>query len=115
MGPAADVFARVMGKTVGRYLDQASERGLEPQAMVTDEIAGAVGKQVQARPLPPPSEAWQTLTGRRSQIEAWLDGDPPLRLVRVHELLARAGMAVGYALARASREPRVRGGYARPN
>ena len=40
------------------------------------------------------------------QIEAWLDGEPPLRLVRVHELLAREGVTVGYTTLRrfASRE-----------
>jgi transposase len=108
-GQSARRIARETGldrKTVGRYLDQANEHGLELKAAVTDEIAGAVGKQVQARPLPPPSEAWQTLTGRRAQIEAWLEGEPPLRLVRVHELLAREGVAVGYTTLRrfASRE-----------
>jgi hypothetical protein len=39
-------------KTVGRYLEQAGEHGVEPQTPVTDEIAGAVGKRVQARPPP---------------------------------------------------------------
>src|SRR6185369_866746 len=98
-GQSARRIARETGldrKTVGRYLDQAGEHGIEPQTTVTDEIAGAVGKRVQVRPLPAPSEAWQALAGRRAQIEAWLDGEPPLRLVRVHELLARDGVAVGY-------------------
>jgi transcriptional regulator with XRE-family HTH domain len=90
-GLSARQIARETGldrKTVGRYLEQANEHGLELEAAVTDEIAGAVGKEVQARPLPTPSEAWQALIGRRAQIEAWLDGEPPLKLVRVHELLA---------------------------
>jgi transposase len=108
-GQSARRIARETGldrKTVGRYLEQASAQGLEPQVAVTDEIAGAVGKQVQARPVPPPSEAWRSLAGRRAQIEAWLDGEPPLRLIRVHELLAREGVAVGYTTLRrfASRE-----------
>jgi transposase len=108
-GQSARRIARETGldrKTVGRYFDQADERGVGPHATVTDEIAGAVGKQVQARPAPTPSEAWNTLTGRRAQIEAWLGTEPPLRLVRVHELLARDGVAVGYTTLRrfASRE-----------
>ena len=70
-GQSARRIARETGldrKTVGRYLEQANEHGLEPNAAVTDEIAGAVGKAVQARPLPPPSEAWLALVGRRAQI-----------------------------------------------
>jgi transposase len=61
---------------------------------------------VQARPLPAPSDAWVALGGRLAQIQTWLDGDPPLRLVRVHELLARDGVAISYTTLRrfASRE-----------
>lgn len=108
-GQSARQIARETGldrKTVGRYLEQAEEHGLEPQTAVTDEVAGAVGKRVQARPVPAPSEAWLALAGRRGQIEAWLDGEPALRLIRVHELLARDGVMVGYTTLRrfASRE-----------
>src|SRR5437868_5904157 len=108
-GQSARRIARETGldrKTVGRYLDQAEEHGVGSDTAVTDEVAGAVGKRVQARPAPAPSDAWQLLVGRRSQIEGWLAGDPPLRLVRVHELLAREGVAVGYTTLRrfASRE-----------
>jgi len=73
---------------------------------VTDEIASAVGRRVQTRPLPVPPEAWLALGARRAQIEAWVEGQPPLRLVRVHGLLARHGVTVGYAALRrfASRE-----------
>jgi hypothetical protein len=55
---------------------------------------------------PAPSEAWLALGARRAQIEAWLEGQPSLRLVRVHELLARDGVTVGYTTLRrfASRE-----------
>lgn len=108
-GQSARRIARETGldrKTVGRYLDQAIEGGVTAEAVVTDEIAGAVGRRVQARPLPAPSEAWLALGARRAQIEAWLEGQPPLRLVRVHELLAREGVTVGYTTLRrfASRE-----------
>lgn len=108
-GQSARRIARETGldrKTVGRYLEQANDQGLDRGTTVTDEIAGAVGKAVQARPLPPPSEAWLALVGRRAQIEAWLGAEPPLRLVRVHELLARDGVTLGYTTLRrfASRE-----------
>jgi transposase len=108
-GQSARRIARETGldrKTVARYLDQAVEGGVTAGATVTDEIAGAVGRRVQTRPLPAPSEAWLALGARRAQIEAWLDGQPPLRLVRVHELLAREGVTVGYTTLRrfASRE-----------
>src|SRR6185295_9285514 len=103
-GQSARRIARETGldrKTVGRYLEQALVEGsVTAQAAVTDEIAGAVGRRVQTRPLPAPSEAWLALGGRRAQIEGWLDGDPPLRLVRVHELLARDGVTVGYTTLR---------------
>jgi hypothetical protein len=88
-------------------LEQAiAEGAVTGQAAVTDEIAGAVGRRVQARPLPAPSDAWVALRGRLAQIQAWLDCDPPLRLVRVHELLARDGVAISYTTLRrfASRE-----------
>ncbi len=87
-------------KTVARYLREAGAQAVAPSATVTDEVAGAVGARVTARPLPPPSAAWLTLEARRKQIEGWLDGKPPLRLVRVHELLARDGVAVGYTTLR---------------
>ena len=108
-GQSARRIARETGldrKTVGRYLDQANEGGVTAEVAVTDEIAGAVGRGVQTRPLPAPSEAWLALGARRAQIEAWLAGQPPLRLVRVHELLAREGITVGYTTLRrfASRE-----------
>lgn len=108
-GQSARRIARETGldrKTVGRYLEQATEGGVTVQAAVTDEVAGAVGRGVQERPLPAPSEAWLALVGRRAQIEAWLEGHPPLRLIRVHELLAREGVTVGYTTLRrfASRE-----------
>src|SRR3569832_143834 len=56
-------------KTVGRYLEQAATGGVKTEVLVTDEVAGAVGRGVQARPLPAPSEPWLALSvvGRRSR------------------------------------------------
>lgn len=108
-GQSARRIAREMKldrKTVGRYLAAAEQQGLGAESAVTDEAAGAVGRRVQARPAPEPSEVWRALDARRAQISDWLDGERPLRLVRIHELLAREGVAVGYTTLRrfASRE-----------
>ncbi len=67
---------------------------------MSDDVALTVGQKVQARPPMLPSEAWQALVQQRARIEGWLTGEPPLRLVRVHELLAREGIEVGYATLR---------------
>jgi transposase len=102
-GHSARQIARQMKldrKTVGRYLKQAAIEGMEPQTPVTEEVARAVGTQVQARPLPPPSAQWIALTQWQPQIAAWLETEEPLRLVRVHELLGREGVQVGYTTLR---------------
>jgi transposase len=99
-GQSARKIAHELGvdrKTVGRYLEQAQKLEI---AVVTDDVALAVGQRVQARPPVPLSQAWQTLVDRRAQIEAWLTSDTPLRLVRIHELLARDGIGVGYTTLR---------------
>lgn len=107
-GHSARRIARELGvdrKTVGRYLEQASK--LEPAvATVTDDVALTVGQRVQARLPVAPSEAWQALSEQRARIEEWLTGEKPLRLVRIHELLTRQGVVVGYTTLRrfASRE-----------
>jgi transposase len=107
-GQSARRIAREMGvdrKTVGRYLE-AAEKLETATTTVTDEVAGQVGRRVQARPAPAPSEAWRALEARRAQVSDWLGGERPLRLVRIHELLARDGLTVGYTTLRrfASRE-----------
>lgn len=102
-GQSARRIARQMGldrKTVSRYIDEAKARGLIGETGVTEEVARAVGRGVQRRPLPPPSQQWRALAERRDQISAWLDGERPLRLVRVHELLAREEVTVGYTTLR---------------
>jgi len=102
-GQSARQIARETGldrKTVGRYLEQAEKDGVLVAGAVTDEVAATVGHEVQARPLPPPSQQWLSLQAQRPRIEAWLCGDEPLRLVRVHELLAREAIVVGYTTLR---------------
>jgi transposase len=102
-GQSARRIARDMGidrKTVGRYVDEARASGLVVETKVTEDVARAVGVGVQTRPLPPPSQQWQSLAQRRDQINAWLEGARPLRLVRVHELLTREEIAVSYTTLR---------------
>jgi transposase len=101
-GQSARRIARELGvdrKTVGRYLEQA--RKMEtPMLPVTDDVALTVGQRVQTRPPTPPSPAWQALIEQRLRIEEWLTGERPLRLVRIHELLTRQGIEVGYTTLR---------------
>jgi transposase len=102
-GQSARRIAREMGidrKTVGRYIEEAKAGGLVAETAVTEEVARTVGVGVQTRPLPPPSQQWQSLAQRRDQISAWLESARPLRLVRVHELLAREEIAVSYTTLR---------------
>lgn len=102
-GQSARRIARETGldrKTVGRYLTEARSKGLFPADVVSEDVARTVGMAVQARPPVPPSAPWQTLDAHRERLQAWLCGDDPLRLVRVHELLAREGVDVTYSTLR---------------
>src|SRR4051812_6648229 len=87
-------------KTIRRYLGEARRQEVLTETPVSEEVARGVGRKVQDRPTVPPSEQWQTLLGRREQIGRWLTGEEPLRLIRVHELLAREGVEIGYTTLR---------------
>lgn len=65
-----------------------------------DDVVAKVAQRVQARPVGASSEPRHRLDVHRTRIEMWLRGDPPLRLVRVHELLARDGLSVSYTTPR---------------
>lgn len=102
-GQSARAIARESGtdrKTVVRYVGAAEACGLGKESVLSDEIVAEVAQRVQARPLAPPSDARKTLQGHRERIEGWLRAERPLRLVRVHELLARDGVDVGYTTLR---------------
>jgi transposase len=102
-GQSARRIAREMGldrKTVGRYVDEAKAGGLNAGTVVTEEVARSVTKDVQARPLCPPSRQWQELAKQHEQIKTWLTGEHPLRLVRVHELLPADEVVVSYTTLR---------------
>jgi transposase len=87
-------------KTAGRYIEAAHTCGLTTESELTDGVVAEVAQRVQARPLATPSQIRKELDVHRARIEKWLRGDPPLRLVRVHELLARDGIAVAYTTLR---------------
>ena len=99
-GQSARQIARdgvVDRKTALRYIAAAEARGLTRESPLDEEVVGAVATQVTARPAADPSDEWSALLARRVSIEAWLGRDRPLRLVRVHELLAREGVSVSYS------------------
>ena len=102
-GQAVRAVARETGvdrKTVDRYVTAARELGAAVGAEPTDEVVAAVGERVQGRPLPPASDQWREVERFRPRIGHWLKSETPLRLVRIHELLAREGLQVSYAAAR---------------
>lgn len=87
-------------KTAGRYIEAARACGIGTQTPVTESVIAEVAQRVQARPEIPLSKPWEILVANRPRIEAMLCGERPLRLVRVHELLARDGVHVTYTTLR---------------
>ena len=96
-------------KTVGRYVEAAKGAGVGTADELTDDVVRRVLLGVQERPDVPPSQPWTTLQAHRERIAAWLVPPPPppgeakqrpLRLVRIHELLEREGVVVGYTTLR---------------
>lgn len=87
-------------KTATRYIEAAKALGLQRDGALEDDLVADVARSVQARPEPAPSEPWKVLEVHRARIEAWLTGAERLRLVRVHDLLARDGVEVSYTTLR---------------
>ncbi len=87
-------------KTVRRYYAAAKQCGVHPGEELSDELVAEVVRVVQARPVPAPSDAWKVLVPVKDRVEAWLTAERPLRLVRIHELLAREGVEVSYSTLR---------------
>jgi len=102
-GQAVRAVARETGvdrKTIDRYVSAARELGAAVGTEPSDEVVAAVGQRVQGRPLPSASDQWREVERFRPRIEHWLKSETPLRLVRVHELLAREGLQVSYTTLR---------------
>jgi transposase len=94
--------AGVDRKTARRYVAAAQAVGLTRAARVeavTDELVGVVVETV--RPARPNGHgaAWESLLGHEEQIRSWVsggDGQDPLSIVKIEELLARQGVVVPY-------------------
>jgi transposase len=94
--------AGVDRKTARRYVEAAQAAGLTREAgweSVTDELVGAVVEAV--RPARPNGRgaSWELLLEHEEQITAWVkggDGQEPLSIVKIEELLARKGVRVPY-------------------
>ena len=94
--------AGVDRKTARRYVAAAEAESLTREAGVaalTDELIGAVVSVV--RPARPNGHgaSWELLLSREEQITKWVaggDGQRPLSVVKIDQLLARAGCVVSY-------------------
>lgn len=87
-------------KTAHRYIKAALKAGLTTTGPIDEDAIARVMAAVQTRPTPSPSAERAALTARGDQIRKWIGGDEPLRLSRVHELLKREGVEVGYTTLR---------------
>jgi transposase len=89
--------AGVDRKTARRYVQAAEAAGLVRGGglgQLSDEVIGQVVDAVRpARPAGHGS-AWQALEAEQAQITTWLGRD--LTVVKIHDLLARRGVAVPY-------------------
>ena len=94
--------AGVDRKTARRYVEAAQAAGLARDAgveAVTDELVGLVVEAV--RPARPNGHgaSWELLLGHEEQIRGWVkggEGQDPLSVVKIEELLARQGVKVPY-------------------
>jgi hypothetical protein len=94
--------AGVDRKTARRYVAAAEAEGLSREAGVealSDELVGAVVAAV--RPTRPNGHgaSWDLLVAHQEQIKKWVaggDGQQPLSIVKIEELLTRQGCVVPY-------------------
>jgi transposase len=87
--------------TVARYVAIAEQMQLPRDRALSETETHEIAQRVQTRPLLDPSTQWTAIAGHREQIVEWLDRKRPLRLSKVHVLLAREhGLEVSYATLR---------------
>lgn len=94
--------AGVDRKTARRYVEAAQAAGLVREAgveAVTDELVGVVVEAV--RPVRPNGHgaSWELLLAHEELIRGWVkggNGQDPLSLVKIEELLTRQGVRVPY-------------------
>lgn len=88
-------------KTVRRYFGALEEFGVGRDVEIDDALVHQVASRVQARAVPEPSAERVVLMEHRDRIEGWLTQKKPLRLTKVHTLLARDySVEVSYATLR---------------
>ncbi|WP_157069319.1 IS21 family transposase [Sandaracinus amylolyticus] len=88
-------------KTVRRYFAVLDALGVSRDTELDDALVHQVASRVQTRALPEPSVEREMLMEHRDRIAAWLTQTKPLRLTKVHVLLARDhGVDVSYATLR---------------
>jgi transposase len=75
--------------TVRRYIDVAEELGIERGHEFTDEEVHQIAQRVQARPVRDASAEWTAIAQHKERIADWLDRKRPLKLTKIHTLLAR--------------------------
>ena len=99
-GEGARPIAAAVGvdrKTVTRYVNAAREAGVTDGTELTDDVIHDVARRVQSRAPAEPSDEWRGVAAHRERIEAWLTQSRPLRLRKIHTLLARDhGLRVSY-------------------
>ena len=76
-------------KTVSRYTAVAKHLELARDRAPSDEEAHEVAQRVQSRPLPDRSAEWREVAQHRERIVEWLGAKRPLRVSKIHKLLAR--------------------------
>ncbi len=87
--------------TVARYVAVAEQMHLPRDRALSDTEIHEIAQHVQTRPLSDPSTQWTAIAAHREQIVEWLDRKRPLRLSKVHLLLAREhGLEISYATLR---------------
>ena len=85
-------------KTARRYVTAAEAAGLCREAGVealTDELVGVVVAAVRPARANGHGASWGLLLAREEQIKKWIaggDGQPPLSIVKIEELLRPAGL-----------------------
>jgi transposase len=92
---------RLDRKTVRRYFAVLEELAVGRDVELDDALVHQVGSRVQTRAVSEPSTERVMLMEHRDRIEAWLTLKRPLRLTKIHTLLARDhGLDVSYATLR---------------
>lgn len=84
-------------KTVGRYTAVAKRLKLPRDRALTDEEVHEVGRSVQTKQTPTPSQEWLEVAKHHDRIVGWLSGNQPLRLTKIRKLLVREhGLQASY-------------------